>query len=109
VAKVISYIRDHACDKAAVKNLTRIFSVSRRTLARRFAKYVGHSPSVEIRNARLKEARHMLENTNTSLTEIAYACGYTDLSHMDRAFRASFSYSPRTLRDKVNLKLNGGG
>ncbi len=99
VAKVVSHIRDHACDRTTVKNLPKIFSVSRRTLLRRFTKYVGHSPAAEIRNSRLKHARYMLENTKMSLTEIAYVCGYTDLSHMDRAFRAAIGTSPGFIRN----------
>jgi LacI family transcriptional regulator len=98
VAKVVSHIRDHACDRTAVVNLPKLFSVSRRTLLRRFTKYVGHSPVAEIRQSRLRHARRMLENTKMSLTEIAYACGYTDLSHMDRAFRAALGTSPGSLR-----------
>lgn len=98
VAKVVSHIRDHACDRTAVGNLPKIFSVSRRTLLRRFTKYVGHSPAAEIRQSRLRHARNMLENTKMSLTEIAYACGYTDLSHMDRTFRSALAASPGSLR-----------
>jgi LacI family transcriptional regulator len=98
VAKAVSHIRDHACDGTVVKNLPKIFSVSRRTLSRRFKKYVGHSPAVEIRQCRLRHARRMLTDTKMSLTEISYACGYTDLSHMDRSFRAAFGISPGSLR-----------
>lgn len=100
VAKVVSHIRDHVCDGINVESLPKLFSVSRRTLSRRFAKYVGHSPAVEIRQARLKHAHRMLLNTNMSLTEIAFACGYTDLSHMDRSFRTAFGNSPSALRNK---------
>ncbi len=98
VAKAVSHIRDHACDGTTVKNLPKIFSVSRRTLSRRFEKYVGHSPAAEIRKTRLRHARRMLTDTKMSLTEIAYACGYTDLSHMDRAFQAALGASPGSLR-----------
>ncbi|MFZ2656304.1 MAG: helix-turn-helix domain-containing protein [Victivallales bacterium] len=101
VAKVVSYIRDHVCDGTRVENLPKIFSVSRRTLFRRFIKYVGHSPAAEIRQSRLKHARRMLTGTRMSLTEISYACGYTDLSHMDRAFRSAFGASPSSFRNKL--------
>ena len=98
VAKVITHIRDHACEGTAVESLPKMFSVSRRTLSRRFEKYVGHSPTAEIRKTRLRFARRMLTDTKMSLTEIAYACGYTDLSHMDRAFRGALGASPGSLR-----------
>lgn len=101
VAKAVSHIRDHAFDGTTVKNLPNLFSVSRRTLFRRFKKYVGHSPAAEIRQSRLRHARGMLTNTKMSLTEIAYACGYTDLSHMDRSFRAALGASPGSLRNNT--------
>ncbi len=98
VAKVVSHIREHACDRKIVGTLPKTFSVSRRTLSRRFAKYVGHSPAMEIRRSRLNHAQRLLKNTKMSLTEIAYTCGYTDLPHMYRHFRKDLAVTPKSLR-----------
>ncbi|HCE42131.1 MAG TPA: hypothetical protein DET40_01110 [Lentisphaeria bacterium] len=98
VAKVVSHIRKHSCNRKIVGSLPRTFSVSRRTLSRRFAKYVGHSPAEEIRKSRLNHAQRLIKNTRMSLTEIAYACGYTDLSHMYRHFREDLDTTPKSFR-----------
>ena len=98
INRLVGHIRDHACEGLDVAELTRRFPVSRRTLDRRFREYVGHSPAEEIRRARLRQARLLIERTDRSLTEVAAACGYADLSHMDRAFRESLALSPGALR-----------
>jgi LacI family transcriptional regulator len=98
INRLVGYIRDHACEGLDVAELTRRFPVSRRTLDRRFREYVGHSPAEEIRRARLRQARRLVEQTDRSLTEIAAACGYADLPHMDRAFRKALDTSPGALR-----------
>jgi len=98
VASVIAHIREHAGDKIEVEDLLKIFPVSRRTLSRRFARFVGHSPAAEIRQARLRQARQLVASSRLSVTEIAAACGYADLPHMNRAFQKAYGDSPGALR-----------
>jgi LacI family transcriptional regulator len=96
--RIVAHIRDRVCDGLAVEDLAASFHMSRRTLVRRFAEQVGHSPGEEIRRARLCHARRMIVETRRPLTEIAQACGYSDHSHMDRAFRALLGRRPGSLR-----------
>lgn len=98
VARIVAHIRDHAGEGMKVEELLKAFPVSRRTLTRRFAQYVGHSPAAEIRQAQLHRARHLLEQSRLSLTKIATTCGYADLAHMNRAFRKTFGAPPGALR-----------
>ena len=98
VASVVAHIREHAGDKIEVEDLLKIFPVSRRTLSRRFARFVGHSPAAEIRQARLRQARQLVASSRLSVTEIAAACGYADLPHMNRAFQKAYGDSPGALR-----------
>ncbi len=98
VARVVAHIRSQADAGTSVASLLRFFPVSRRTLSRRFARFVGHSPAAEIRQARLRQARDMVKHSRLSLTEIAVTCGYADLPHMDRAFRRETGSIPSALR-----------
>jgi LacI family transcriptional regulator len=98
VSRMIAYIREHACNGLTVPDLLDHFPISRRTLARRFEKYVGRSPAAEIRRVRLQEARILLAESDLSLTDIAHRCSFADLPHMDRAFRQAFGTSPGKLR-----------
>jgi transcriptional regulator GlxA family with amidase domain len=98
VNRVVAHIRDHACEALRVEDLVAEFSVSQRTLSRRFAEYVGHSPATEIRQARLRHARRMIQQTDLRLCDIATACGFSDLSHMDRAFASVYGIRPGACR-----------
>jgi LacI family transcriptional regulator len=98
VRAAVAHIRDHAVEGIKVDDLIGAFGVSRQTLARRFARYVGHTPGQEIRMARLRRAQQMIRETRLPLTEIALACGYSDLPHMDRAFRLELGSPPGALR-----------
>ena len=98
VGRVVAHIREHAGEKIEVGDLLKIFPVSRRTLTRRFAAFVGHSPAAEIRQARLRQARQLVASSRLSVTEIAAACGYADLPHMNRAFQKAYGDSPGALR-----------
>ena len=98
INRLVRHIRNHACDGLTVEELARRFPVSRRTLSRRFEEYVGHSPGEEIRRTRLRYARQLLRQNELPLKEIAAACGFADLSHLDRAFRARFGIAPSHAR-----------
>ncbi len=47
---------------------------------------------------RLNTARWMLLNSNRSITQIAFECGFTDSSHMIHWFKREFDVTPSRLR-----------
>ncbi len=98
VNRLVRHIRNHACGGLTAEELARRFPVSRRTLSRRFQEYVGHSPGEEIRRTRLRQAQRLLQQTDLPLKEIAAACGYADLSHLDRAYRQAHGKPPKAAR-----------
>ena len=100
IRRIVEYIHDHVCDGLTVEHLVEMFHLSRRTLSRRFEAHVGRTPGAEIRLARLLHAKRMLVETKMSLTEIAMTCGFSDLSHMDRAFRNVLDTTPGAIRNR---------
>jgi AraC-like DNA-binding protein len=71
---------------------------SARSLQRRFAG-VGLNFSTLVRAARIQESSRMLGNTEISVTEIGYCCGFTDSAHFSRDFTAGIGMSPSAYRD----------
>jgi len=100
VARLVNYVRDHVCDGLTVEQLAAAFQMSHRTLTRRCLRSLGRTPVAEIKMARLRHARRMLAGTRLTLTEIAMACGFADLSHMDKAFRTAFDSTPGAMRQR---------
>ena len=67
--------------------------LSSRTLQRRLAKE-GTSVQVFLRDLRANTAAAMFNSVEASLTEIAFACGYSDQSHFTREFKRCIGMSP---------------
>lgn len=101
ISRAIAFIRTHATDNVNINDLLNLLNISRSTLDRRFAQVIGHSPAVEIREARLKAARRMLIETNMPLFEIAVASGFSSTSYFVRSFQQHFAMSPTRYRQTL--------
>ena len=100
VARLVRYVRDNACGRLTVGGLVRTLGTSRRTVERLFARYVGRSPSDEIRHVRLMRVRQLLGDTDLGLDTIARVAGFTYTESMRRAFKAEFGVSPKAYRSR---------
>lgn len=68
--------------------------MSRRTLNRFFAKYMGMTPVEYIRVQKINYAAHALRSTNISISELARICAYSSPSYFTRDFRRLMGKSP---------------
>lgn len=98
---MLSYLRRNASDPdldaAAVAAQ---FGVSVRTVHNRFAA-IGTSLGKWLLDHRLETTRRALEGqvwSGYSIAQIAYAAGFSDLSHFTKAFKARFGMTPRECR-----------
>lgn len=58
-----------------------------------------------IREQRLTRARHLLEESETPIQEIARMVGYPDLQHFSKLVRQKFGEPPRILRERRTLPV----
>jgi len=72
--------------------------LSLRHLERRFAQEFGVTPGRFARNLRLNYAAWLLERSNTTIADIAVACGFADSPHFARHFGRHFACSPSQYR-----------
>jgi AraC family transcriptional regulator len=66
--------------------------------ARVFRRYYRMTPGEYVRRLRLEWARERVQATTESLASIALECGFSDQSHLTRAFRRRFGATPGHLR-----------
>lgn len=60
-----------------------------------FAEYVGANPKDYLRVIRFQKALHILQNQSvSSLTQLAYECGYYDQPHLIKEFKTFSGYTP---------------
>lgn len=79
------------------------FSVSH--LIRLFREFIGLSPMNYYQQRRIIHACWMLLHTDLSITEIAFALGYSDTSHFIRHFHKLRKESPKSYRER--FRQNG--
>lgn len=73
--------------------------LSQKQFTRVFYKYVGMNPKSYLRLLRFHKALQEIQSSsdNSSLTNIAWSCGYYDLAHMASDFRDICGFSPSEL------------
>lgn len=80
-----------------VGELADALHLDRATLFRRIKTSHQCTPSELLREQRLQRAQSLLEQQRGSVSEIAYACGYDNLSYFSQAFRKRFGLAPSAL------------
>jgi AraC family transcriptional activator of tynA and feaB len=96
-------IEAHSDDAEFSPNvLAQRMGVSARTLQRHF-KLLGETAGRHLLEARLKAAyrRIVAGGRDQSVTDIAFAAGFSDLSHFHRAFRAKYGVTPGDLKARI--------
>ncbi|MBQ8758072.1 MAG: AraC family transcriptional regulator [Clostridia bacterium] len=81
---ILEYIHGHFGQKLSVELLSKKAYMSRSTFLRAFERVCGTTPMKYLDNYRILRARLLLESTSMSKSEVAQACGFYDLSHMEK-------------------------
>lgn len=99
IMEVRRYIEQHiATPDLGPDHLCKVFALSRASLYRLFEPIGGVTDY--IRTRRLRAAFDMLTNADLrTVSEVAYACGFSDISAFSRAFRHQFGISPSEVRE----------
>lgn len=79
---------------AGVGDMAAAAATSRSGLLRKLHRTMGITPQDLLREARIKHACHLLRHSDKSVSEIAYACGFTDPKYFSRCFKQSVGSSP---------------
>lgn len=69
--------------------------ISRVHLHRKMKELTGQTPHDFIRNIRLKQAANLLANQNMNITEVVYACGFSNAASFSTMFKNVYGMSPR--------------
>ena len=90
----LTAMEGHLDEPIPQSELARIAGVSLRQLERLFATHVGRAIGQEYLRLRRNAAMQLRPETPLPRVEVAVACGFADVSHFSRAFRARFGQSP---------------
>ena len=93
VAKVRARIEEDPSSQTTLAELAALSGVSRYQILRAFARELGTTPHAYLVQCRVRLARQFLLNGET-LADVAQRAGFSDQSHMTRAFVRQFGITP---------------
>lgn len=100
--RVTSYLEKHFREEISLAQAARVAGLTPGAFSRFFHKMT-HRTFTGYRNAcRVREACRLLDETDLSITEIAFACGFGNLSNFNRRFREEKRLAPRDYRRQHN-------
>ena len=98
VDRVMDYISRHYTEEIKLEDLAARTAMAPGAFSRFFKQNTGRTPVDYIIDVRLGAAARMLVDTNASVSDICYACGFNNLSNFNRTFKARRGYTPREFR-----------
>jgi AraC family transcriptional regulator of adaptative response / DNA-3-methyladenine glycosylase II len=98
VARGLRLIADGAADEDGIEGVARRLAVSPRHLQRLFVTTLGVGPRSVAQTRRAGLAKQLLDGSDLSSTEVAFAAGFRSLRTYNAAVRRSFGRSPTAIR-----------
>jgi len=100
---VIRYVQERKNGKLGLGEVAQVAGMAPKTLCRFFKQNTGRTLMRYVSELRIGEACKLLLETDRSVTEIAFACGFNNLSNFNRQFRRLKEMAPREFRRRSRL------
>jgi PAS domain S-box-containing protein len=98
VASTLEYLENHCDEVILPRTLAQRAGLAPVRFARLIKRIFRMTPNQLIMQTRLAAAARLLTETDQSVSEIAYACGFYDHSALTRAFRSATNLTPTQFR-----------
>ena len=93
--KAIAYIRLNYQLEITMCDVAECAGISERYLRRLFSQYLNLSPLDYLNQLRINKAVELLKNTEMSVKEVCYLCGFRSPQYFSRIFKQQMGFSPR--------------
>ena len=105
LSEAVTLMENNIEETLSTDDIAQLVGLSRRQLERQFKQYLGAMPSRYYLELRLRKARQLLLESNSSIVQIGLMCGFSSGAHFSTAFSAQFGITPREERQR---KLGSG-
>jgi len=101
--RAASYIREHFADELSLDEMAKVAGFSKYHFHRMFTHHYGETVGDYVRRIRLeKAALKLLAGKGSSITRVAFDCGFSSSQHFAKSFKTHFGVSPIEVSGKLN-------
>lgn len=104
IKRLLSFIHAHYNEHISIEDMAKSALISRTECFRCFQTILGKSPVEYLIEYRLSIAMMFLTNTERSISDISYSCGFNNPSYFGKLFKDKCGLSPKNYRDQNRKK-----
>jgi AraC-like DNA-binding protein len=98
VDRIYRYLSEHFREPCPVEEVAKAIAMNERTFSRFFRRETGRNFIEALLDLRLSYACRLLKESDKTITEAAYECGFTNLANFNRQFRRHYRMTPKEYR-----------
>ncbi|GGH55387.1 AraC family transcriptional regulator [Dyadobacter endophyticus] len=102
IEKVFAFMRDNYDKDVNLAGVAKLAGMSEVSFSRFIKKRTGKTFVESLNEIRLGHASRSLINTSNTISEIAYKCGFNNLSYFNRIFKSRNGCTPKEFRDNYS-------
>ncbi len=107
--EAILYLHRHYAEPITLDGMAGRFHLNASYFSSLFRQTTGHTFKSYLVSLRLRNACRLLVNTDLSVTDICFSCGFESYSHFMRTFKAHHQISPLQFRRRHSAGQTPGG
>lgn len=98
ISRIAAYIQEHYLNNLHLDDVANQENLTSTYFSHYFKKNFGITFKEYVNNLRCEYAKHLLETSDESLLNIAYACGFSDTRSLNHSFMSNFQILPKDYR-----------
>ena len=102
---VLEYIETHFSEEIKLSTLSKIVGMNENYFCRFFHSLIRQTPINYVTNYRVEQAANMLTASNSSVTDIAFRCGFNDTGYFIKSFKKIKGVTPKQFQLHANGQL----
>lgn len=102
ITQAQNLIQNNYFDELTTDSIAKTCNISVSYLHKLFKNELNLTPGEYLTNCRISAARDMLINTDMSVNDVAFRCGFSSQSYFSDCFKRKNGISPKDFRKKIN-------
>ena len=104
VKQVDAYLKENYAKNITLGEVAKMANMSEVAFSRFFSQHAGRSFTDYLTDIRIGKIMRLLVDSNKTIAEICYECGYNNISNFNRIFKKNKGCSPREFRETYRKK-----